>query len=176
MTKELLEELLDGGRPRSIDEGTKIIRLIDNQRSFDALFELLFHENPVVVRRAADAVEKISLGRPEYLKFHKTLLLKLFETAEDKEVKWHLAQLVSRLELNEVEFGVVWQILSTWAMHPKESRIVRTNSIHALFDLLSQYPELTQDFLITAGQVEKENIPSINARMRKLKIIKRDRK
>ena len=126
--------------------------------------------------RTVDVVEKITREHPEYLKPHKSHILSLFETAEEKELKWHLAQLISRVELNEAEIGKIWEILTGWAVDPKESRIVRTNAMHALFNLLSQYPELNQDFLLTVRHIEKENIPSINARLRILKILKRDPK
>jgi hypothetical protein len=34
---------------------------------------------------------------------------------------------------------------------------------------LTQYKELKQDFNLTVNKIEEENIPSINARIRKLK-------
>lgn len=167
------EELMKRGDLRSIGHSEEVIPLIDNRQNFDKLFELLFHNDRLVVMRTADAVEKITIDHPEYLKAHKKEILNLFDKAEDKELKWHLAQIVSRVKLNENEAGKAWQILTGWALDPKESRIVRTNSVHGLFNLLSQYPGLEQDFLLTIDQVTKENIPSINARLRQLKILKR---
>lgn len=173
MTSERLEEILSGGDRRSIGHSEDLLPLIDSMQGFDRLFEFLFHNNNLIVMRTADAVEKITREQPGYLQSHKEEIFELLESAYDKELKWHLAQLISRIELNEAEIGKVWLILTDWAIDPKESRIVRTNSIHALFNLLSQYPELEQDFQLTVERVEKENIPSINARMRILKIINR---
>ena len=168
------EEIMKGGDLRSTGHSDKVLPLIDCREKFDQLFELLYHTDRLVVMRTADTVEKITIEHPEYLKNHKTEILNLFETAEDKELKWHLAQIVSRVRLNKNEVGKIWQIMTKWVLDPKESRIVRTNSVHGLFDLLSQYPVLEPDFRLTIDQVKKENIPSINARLRKLKRLKHD--
>lgn len=167
---------MQGGDLRSPGHSEEVIRLVKDRHSFNEVFALLFHEDRHVVMRTADAVEKISREHPYYLQSQKEEILKLLESAHEKELKWHLAQLISRVELNEAETGIVWQILTAWVIDPKESRIVRTNSIHALFNLLAQYPDLEQDFLLTVRLVEKENIPSINARLRNLKVLKRDPK
>ncbi|MGB4849209.1 MAG: hypothetical protein WBP41_14895, partial [Saprospiraceae bacterium] len=65
--------------------------------------------------------------------------------------------------------GIIWQTLTTWVTNKKESKIVRVNSLQGLHNLLSQNQELTQDFNLTLSKIEMENIPSINARIRKLK-------
>src|SRR5690606_21168481 len=162
------EEKLQGGDLRSIGVANQIIPLIYSQERFDKLFELLFHDQRFIVMRAADVVEKVTINNPAYLIDHQDEILMLFETAKDKELKWHLAQIISRLQLNEDLVGRVWQIMTAWALDPNESRIVRTNAIHGLFNLLSQYPQLEADYQLTVAQVEKENIPSITARLKHL--------
>lgn len=169
----LLEELMKDGDLRSLSHSEEVLAMIRDNQSFDELFELLFHKLRLVVMRTADAVEKITREHPEYLGSHKNEILELLGSACEKELKWHLAQIISRVELNDSEIGRVWEILTGWALDPKESRIVRTNAIHALFNLLSPYPELRQDFLLTVEQIKKENIPSVNARLRNLKVLKR---
>jgi putative SOS response-associated peptidase YedK len=119
--------------------------------------------------RSADAIEKITLKNPTFLKQYKASILKLIETAKHIELKWHLALIVSRLELAKKEFRRVWRILTDWAKDKKESKIVRVNSMQGLFNLLQTNQELKQDFNLTISQIEKENIPSINARIRNIK-------
>ena len=162
-------DILKGGDLRSIGQGNKIASSIDNQESFDELFQLLFHSDRKVVMRSADAVEKITLKNTTFLERHKASILKLIETAKHIELKWHLALIASRLELTKREFRKVWQILSDWANNKKESKIVRVNSMQGLFNLLQTNRELKQDFNLTLNRIEKENIPSINARIKKLK-------
>lgn len=164
-----LEKILKGGDLRSIGESNKVVSLIDSQESFDVLFRLLFHSDRKVVMRAADAIEKITISNREYLKVHKGAILELSDKAEDKELKWHLALLVPRLLLSQQELGKIWQTLSNWVTNKNESKIVRVNSLQELFDLLSLNKELEHDFSLILSQIEKENIPSLNARIKKLK-------
>ncbi len=160
---------LSGGDLRSIGRADAIAKEVQSQHQFDELFEALFHYDRLIVMRAADAVDKITLNKSGYLQSQKKSLLRLLKDAKDKELKWHLALLVSRLKLTKSELGKAWEILSNWALDSKESRIVRVNSIQALFDLSKQAPELMEDFELTITQIEREEVPSIKARIRKLK-------
>ncbi len=94
----------------------------------------------------------------------------LINTATDKELKWNLALIASRLNLTIEELEMVWDKLTNWSKDKKESKIVRVNSIQSMFDLVKQNGELKRDFDLTIQEIEVENIPSINARLRKLKI------
>jgi len=160
---------LSGGDLRSIGGANAIAKQVQSQHQFDELFEALFHNDRLIVMRAADVVEKITQNKPDYLKSHKKSLLRLLKDAKDKELKWHLVLLISRLQLTKPELGKVWEILSNWVLDSNESRIVRVNSIQALFDLSQQVPELMEDFELKITQLEREEIPSIKARIRKLK-------
>ena len=164
-----IADILKGGDLRSIGQSNKIASSIDNQESFDELFQHLFHADRKVVMRSADAIEKTTLKNPAFLKQHKVSILKLIETAKHIELKWHLALIASRLELTKREFRKVWQILTDWANNKKASKIVRVNSMQGLFNLLQTNQELKQDFNLTLNRIENENIPSINARIKKLK-------
>jgi hypothetical protein len=62
-----------------------------------------------------------------------------------------------------------WKLLTNWALDKNNSRIVRVNSIQGLFEMLKENNELTQDFDLTLTELEKEDIPSINARIRSIK-------
>jgi hypothetical protein len=123
--------------------------------------------------RSVDAIEKITIENSGYLSKHKKRVLLLCTTAKDKELKWHLALIVTRIKLSEKEFGKVWQTLTNWATDKNESKIVRVNSIQGLDNLLPQNQELRQDFEITLNELEGENIPSITARIKKLKTTNR---
>ncbi|TDH23520.1 hypothetical protein EXU57_17110 [Segetibacter sp. 3557_3] len=164
------EKLLGGGDLRSIGASDTVVSLVKNQAHFDALFGFVFSHDRRLVMRAADAVEKVTREHPEYLQTHKTALLQLLHTAKDKELKWHLALLVARLQLSDEELGNAWQLLTGWATNKKESRIVRVNSLQALYNLLSQRQELKQDFVITITQVKQEDVPSIKARLKQFKL------
>lgn len=162
------QEILKGGDLRSIGKANEIVTMVNTQNDFDELFIGLNHSDRKVVMRTADAIEKITLDKLDYLQKHKTELLNLCQIAKDIELKWHLVLLVSRLSLTKKELGNTWDLLTKWATDKKESKIVRVNSIQGLFNLLQQNHELSQDFNLTLSEIEKEKIPSLNARIKKL--------
>ena len=163
-----LEKLLSGGDFRTIGNSNTVVKLIRNENDFDELFTLLFHKDRLGVMRTADAIEKITVNFPQYLNKHKTEIFHLSETVKNKELQWHLALLLSRIDLGKDEFIGAWKILMHWAKDKTNSRIVRVNSMQALFELSKQNKKFTNDFQQLISELQKENIPSINARIRKL--------
>ena len=163
---------LQGGDLRSIAKTDKLVRLIKNQSDFDELFQFLFTKDRLVIMRTADAIEKITLNNPEFLLRHKNEIINFLGLAVDKEFKWHLALIVSRLELSVDEFHTVWETISIWARDKKESKIVRVNSIQALIDLELNNQKLDNNLELIIQEVRAEKIPSINARLRKLHRLK----
>ncbi|MCI1267296.1 MAG: hypothetical protein LKG19_12045 [Saprospiraceae bacterium] len=161
--------LLSGGDLRSIGKSNSVVSLIVNQQDFDELFKLIFLDDQLLVMRAIDAIEKITLKLPNYLIKHKNEILNLSTVAHDKELKWHLAQIIPRLSLTPHELTKAWKLLTNWALDKNNSRIVRVNSIQGLFEMLKENNELTQDFALTLTELEKEDIPSINVRIRSIK-------
>jgi hypothetical protein len=159
------EKILSGGDLRSLGKGSSVIFKIKNQNDFDELFKQLFHKDRFVVMRAADIIEKLTIRNPQYLTKHKKEILELYNVANDKELKWHLALLIPRLHLDNKEFGNAWNTLTNWAKDKTNSRIVRVNSIQGLFEMVKQKSELEEEFNLTLSELEKENIPSINARI-----------
>lgn len=165
------EDWLKGGDLRSIGRTNELVKRINSQDDFDLLFNGLFHSERTVVMRTADAIEKITIKQPALLSKYKKKLLELCFNAKYIELKWHLALLVSRLNLTSNETRRVWLLLTQWATDRKESKIVRVNSVQALFELSQINRELKDGFTNTVNQIIEENIPSLNARIRKLKQI-----
>ena len=161
--------ILKGDDLRSIGKVNEVVGMINSQEDFDELFAGLGSTDRNVRMRTADAIEKITLYHFSFLKKHRIELLKLFQTAQHIELKWHLALIITRIDLNHLEFVQIWDTLTKWATDNKESKIVRVNSIQGLYDLLKHKPELSNDFNLIISKIGNENIPSMNARIRKMK-------
>jgi hypothetical protein len=164
-------QLLLGKDLRSITKSNEVVHSVQDQQSFDVLFSLLLHHERTLVMRAADAIEKITIAHKEFLEPHKIQLLSLLKSAINKELKWHIAQLISRTKLTKDELKEAWSILAYWAQNPNESKIVRVNSLQGLFELSRQFPDLQANFEQTLRILEREQIPSLKARIKKLKKI-----
>jgi hypothetical protein len=163
-----MEIFLSGGDLRTIGKSNSMIARIHDQEDFDELFQFLFHKDRLVVMRAADTIEKISRNHPHYLEKHKKAIIDLGKKAENKELQWHIAQLIPRLQLNPDQLGTAWHLVKRWVKDKNNSRIVRVNSLQALFELKGHSQYLEKDLQLILKELEKEKIPSINARIRLL--------
>ena len=160
-------QMLSGGDLRSIGQSKAVSLIVADQGDFDAVFKLLFDPDRIVVMRSADAIEKITLHHPEYLAKHTSEILALAESATNKELVWHLAQLISRLHMDHKEFSRGFTQLKSWLVNKTNSRIVRANAIEALYKMANGDNELKKDLEKLITRVRFENIPSLNARIKK---------
>jgi hypothetical protein len=161
-------DLLAGNDLRSLGESSKIISMIDDQKSFDALFEYLYSEDRKIVMKTIDVIEKITARKFDFLQKHKSKIMDLSLSAKNIELKWHLAQLLGRLHYTDDETITVWALLKKWALNKNESKIVRVNSLQTLYDIAKTAKGFETEFKKIIEELSKENIPSMNARIKKL--------
>lgn len=169
MTTTKFTALLVGKDLRRVRQNSIVVTSVRDQDSFDELFKLTLHHERPLVMRAIDAVEKITRKHPEFLTSHKLQLLSILKSADHKELKWHIAQLLSRVDLDNNELDEVWHVLTYWALNRNESKILRVSALQGLFDISRKHSLLLKDFNQTMSAMNREPIPSIQARIRKLK-------
>lgn len=164
-----LKSLLPPHDLRTLLRVGEVVQSVRDQKNFDDFFNLLFQHEYHLVMRVANAVEKITRSHPQFLKPHKKQLLSLLRSTAGKELKWHVAKLIPRVTLAKSELKDVWGILTWHTRNPNESKIVRVNSLQALYMLAQQFPELQHDYEHTLKAIEHDPFPSIQARIGKLK-------
>ena len=124
---------LEGGDRRSIGRVCEVVEDVRNDPSlFSVLIEGLFLDDPILRMRSADATEKITADHPEYLQPFKQKLIHLSGHTTQQEVKWHLAQITPRLELEPNEKKTIVKNLFTYLND--KSKIVVTFALQALSD------------------------------------------
>ncbi len=165
----MLLRLGEGGDLRSIGVSGAVAAAVDGQEKFDLLFLCLFSPDRKTVMRAADAVEKVSLTRPHFIQKHAHELLLLCQSAHHIELKWHLALLLARVHWHGDDLQTARKWLERWAADASESKIVRVNALQSLNDLLEQDASEKPQFLKLLEKIETEKLPSLKARIRKLK-------
>lgn len=134
MSSQTISGLLKGGDRRSIGRSNHVVKLISRAPSrFAELMQCLWSDDPIVRMRAADAAEKVSAVQPELLKPYRTELLGLLAEAEQIELRWHLAQMIPRLQLTQGERRRAFEALQLYI--EDRSSIVRTFALQALADL-----------------------------------------
>jgi len=159
---------LSGGDLRSIGKSGELVKLIRTQKDFDSLFAYLRNSDRIIAMRAADVIEKLSASKPQFLVSHADEILELASLNKEKEIKWHIAQIIPRIKIDKRQKRKATEILFRWAKNIEESKIVRANSLQSLFELCKDDIDLFGQLKKTFEVIKQENIPSLNARIKQL--------
>jgi HEAT repeat protein len=165
--KRGIADRLKGGDRRSIGNSDEIAAEVANTPAiFPDLFECLFNTDPVIRMRAADAVEKVTRDNPHLLQPWKRPLLETISASEDKEIRWHVAQMLPRLNLSHRERETAVQILMGYLSD--ESSIVKTLSMQGLADLAAHDEQLRAQITPLIERLTKTDTAAMRSRGRKL--------
>lgn len=160
-------EKLTGGDRRSIGRADEVVaQVLEDGALFEPLFQGLFVEDELVRMRAADALEKISARRPEWLQPYTEMLLYQVASQGQQEVRWHVAQLIPRLRLDARERQFAVALLFDYL--EDDSKIVKTNAMQALAELAAGDGRLRQKVIPVLEQLTATGSPAMRARGRKL--------
>jgi hypothetical protein len=163
---DILKELAGGDR-RSIGRADRVVKQIfktpallgDVVRGFT-------HSDPLIRMRCADVAEKVSAVRPEWLQKHKPAVLSFASTVEEKEVRWHMAQMIPRLKFSPGERRSVVALLFEYI--EDSSRIVKTWSMQALFEISENDAKLRARVVPIIRDAVRSGSPAARSRTRKL--------
>ena len=165
--KRGIADRLKGGDRRSIGNSDEIAAEVANTPAiFPDLFECLFNTDPVIRMRAADAVEKVTRDNPHLLQPWKRPLLETISASEDKEIRWHVAQMLPRLTLAHRERETAVQVLMGYLSD--ESSIVKTLSMQGLADLAAHDEQLRAQITPLIERLTKTDTAAMRSRGRKL--------
>ena len=165
--KSVLEKL-KGGDFRSIGKSNEVTKsVLRNPKLFREVFEGMTDTDPLIRMRAADVAEKVSKEHPEYLQAFKLRLINEIAEIPQQEVRWHTAQMFSRLSLTPKERSSIAKILFAWVKNEK-SNIVRVMSLQTLSDFAKQDKRIESKVVSLLQKFMASNSPSLKSRSRKL--------
>ena len=159
---------LKSGDLRSIGKADEVVQDILNDPSlFKEVFEGMLNKDPVIRMRSADAIEKVSAKRPEYLRPFKSKLINQISKIEQQEVRWHVAQMFSYIKINKTERDKIIKILLSYIV-TDESKIVKTFSMQTLADLAEKDEQIKPKIINLIKGMIKNGSPAIISRGKKL--------
>lgn len=163
---DLLQKLAGGDR-RSVGRVDEVVAdVLADPALFATLFDGMLHPDPLIRIRAADAVEKIAVHRSDLLQTYKNRLIHEVAQVNQQEVRWHVAQLFSRLHLSPDERRTIVAILTDYLTD--KSRIVRTFAMQALADIAAQDDALRPAIIAQLEDLTHTGSPAMQSRGRKL--------
>jgi len=167
MKSHYLLDLLSHGDKRMI-LGVK--EVVNNIKQDNSLFPILIHgltnESELIAMRSADAIEKLTSDNPEWLQPYKNTLMKLVKNEKQKEIRWHLCQIIPRLSLSLKERIALTEDFKVYLTD--KSRIVVTFAMQAMVDLAENDAEMKSEAYLIIKNIMKIGSPAMTSRGRKL--------
>lgn len=162
-----IEKLLSIGDLRTAGKSEEVVAMVTkNPKLFGDVVNAILVDSPAARMRASDAVEKISRDYPEWLKPYKKQFLSKIAKIDQKEVRWHTAQILPRLNLTKNERKKVFELMLTYL--EDDSRIVKTFAMQALTDLAVQENSYVDKVRDLVHCLMKNGAPSMKSRGKKL--------
>lgn len=167
MPRKNILALLQGGDRRTIGRADQVAATVSADPGlFPTLIAGLWSTNELVRMRAADATEKVTREHRELLDPYKKELLGLMAETRQQELRWHLAVMIPRLELNAKERQSAVNSLTGYL--EDRSSIVKTFALQGLADLAEDNPEPRGRVIDILRAASRNGTPAMRARSRKL--------
>jgi hypothetical protein len=158
---------LQGGDLRSIGRADEVVaEMLEDLDLFGAAYCGMWSKDPIVRMRAADVVEKVSAAHPECLQPYKEDLLYRVATIDQQEVRWHVAQMLPRLDLDVKEREIAVDILLGYL--DDQSQIVKTFAMQALAEFALADESLRSRVVPILRELTVTGSPAMASRGRKL--------
>lgn len=160
-------DMLAEGDLRTVGMVSEITKFVaEKPELFSEVIQAMVHADPGIRMRASDAVEKITRTKPEYLQPHKEFLLNDVMEQKQQEVRWHVAQILPRLDLTPQEVSLAADKLFSFL--DDSSKIVQTNSLQALVDLAWEDDLLFGKVKAVVERLAEAGSPAVSNRAEKL--------
>ena len=168
MTK--IEKLLSIGELRSAGNSELVVKQVLSKPSlFEDVVNAISTDDAGTRMRASDAVEKITRDHPEWLKPFKKRFLSDIVYIEQKEVRWHTAQILPRLNLTKLEREKVYNLMLQYL--DDKSSIVRTFAMQSLTDIAMQESKYVNKVRKLIKNLMRNGTPAMKSRGKKLLVI-----
>ena len=164
---EELEKLVGGDR-RSIGRVDEVVAdVMHDPALFGVVFDGMLSGDSLLRMRCADAAEKITEKQPGVLQPHKEKLIKEVAKIEQPEVRWHVAQMIPRLEVDREERAALYELLLGF-LYDVSSR-VKACSMQALVDLAEKDVSLLPQTMLLMEALTKTGSPAMQNKGRILR-------
>lgn len=158
---------LSGGDRRSIGKAAQIVQQVLQEPGLLAdIVEGIAHQDPVVRMRCADVAEKVSVKHPDWLCPFAGELVRIASECVQKEVRWHVAQMLPRVRLSARQRDKAIELLFCYL--DDESKIVKVFAATALAELAANDRNLRNRLVPVLEGFIRNGSPAMKNRGKKL--------
>jgi hypothetical protein len=162
-----IAKVLSGCDRRSIGRSAEVVaHALKNKSILQDLVAALSHGDVVVRMRAADTLEKVSAQKPDWLDPFAGKLLAVASASDEQEIRWHAAQMFSRLRFSNAQRNKAIDLLFEFLKD--KSRITQAFALTALVDLAKGDPALRARVAPLVKRAAARGSPSVKARAKAL--------
>jgi hypothetical protein len=159
----MILDKLKGGHLRSLGRADEVVNdILKDNSLFPDVFSGMMAKDPIIRMRSADVIEKVSSKRPDLLQPYKKKLIEDIAPIEQKEVRWHVAQMFSYIEIDEDEKRKVVTILERYLSDV--SRIVVVFSLQTLANLAKRDVRMRRRRGVIIRLMMKKGSPAVISR------------
>ncbi len=162
-----VRERLQGGEGRQAGNADAVASdVLRYPERFGELFEAILDEDPAVRMRAAEAAEKVTRGRPDFLIPYRKRLIEEAGAIEQQEVRRHVAQMLPRIKLEAKERAKAIALLEGFLEGANAKVVVA--SLQALTDFSNDDAILRERTIERLERVVRAGDPAVQLRGRKM--------
>ena len=161
-------EKLTGGTRTSVGSADEVIqKLLKNSAGLPAIYDLFLDEDPVVAMRASYVAMKVAEQKPDSVEPFAKDLLKNLNLYTQQEVRWHIPQLLTHLNLTLAQRRKAYEVLMEWSETDKR-KIVGYYSLQTAANFAETDDKILQDFIPRLKKANKLGAKSIQNRCKKI--------
>jgi hypothetical protein len=163
-----LRQKLSGGTRTSVGSADQVIKaLLKSPSGLPEIYQLFLDDDAVVAMRASYVAMRVAEQSPESVKPFASDLIKNLGLYTQQEVRWHIPQLFTHLELTKAQRRKAYEVFMTWAETDK-SKIVGYYCLQTAADFAELDESLLQDFIPRIKEANRTGAKSIQNRCKKI--------
>ena len=159
---------LSGGTRTSVGSADQVIEeVLQDTSKLSLVYELFLDEDPVIAMRSSYVAMKVAEHKPESVAPFSDFLFSNMDHFTQQEVRWHVPQLLSHLNLTDDQKNISYRYLMDWAETDK-SKIVGYYSLQAAADIAQTDQDILKDFVPRLKKAHQSGAKSIQNRCKKI--------
>lgn len=162
--KDKLRDLLAEGDKRTVRKVDAAFQLLCSHPALlEEIIEMIQGASEALAMRAADCLEKFNREHVDQVEKYKDDLIHILVEVSQKEVRWHLAQILPRLQLSQDDLEVASKV---WIhdFYNSKSAIVRVESLQALFNIRDRYAKALPELKKALESAASADSPAVKTR------------